>query len=85
MDTTNFYHKDGSLSSVRMRCGGLASTSYVGSTRGGSTWTMGGSSMRFSNSGRFLGASVSTGGGTTYFGRNGSASSHITAYSGEEW
>lgn len=85
MDVTNFYHKDGSVSSMRTRTGGFSSTSYVGSMRGGSTWKMGGSSMRFSHNGRFLGASVSTGAGTSYFGRNGSAASHIAAYSGEDW
>lgn len=85
MDITNFYHKDGSLSSIRSSYGGISSISYVGSSRSGSTWKMGGNSMRFSNAGRFLGSGVSTGAGTTYFGRNGSASSHIAAYSGEDW
>lgn len=85
MDVTNFHHRDGSTSSVRTSFGGFSSTSYVGSSRGGTTWRLGNSSMRFNNRGEFLGSSVTTGGGTTYFGRHGGVSSHITAYDGDDW
>ena len=84
MDVTNFHHRDGSLSSIRTSCGNFSSTSYVGALRGGTTWRMGNSSMRFDDRGNILGSSVATGGGTTYFGRHGGVSSHIAAYDGDD-
>ena len=85
MNVTNFHHKDGGLSSIRTSFGGFSSTSYMGSLRGGTTCRMGNSSMRFDNQGSLLGSSVTTGGGTTYFGRHGGVSSHIAAYDGDDW
>lgn len=85
MDIANFNHRDGSLSSTRTSYDGFSNTSYVGSSRGGTTWTVGNSSIRCDNRGNLLGSSVTTGGGTTYFGRHGGVSSHIAAYDGGDW
>lgn len=78
--STNFYHDNGSLSSVRTSSGGISSTSYVGSLRGGSTFRTGNVFSRFGSDGSYLGSGIHLGGSTSYFSSSGSPSSHIASY-----
>ena len=84
MHSTEFSHQDGSTSSVRTSYGGFSSTSYCGSTRGGMTSRSGGTSLRMSSHGKFLGSGYTTNSGTTYFGRNGSVHSNLPAYTEDD-
>lgn len=77
---TNFYHDDGSISSIRTSSGDMSSTSYIGSMKGGSTFRTGNILSRIGSDGTYLGSSIQLGGNTSYFSGSGHSSSHIASY-----
>lgn len=81
---TTFFHKDGSPSSSRTTFGSsvnkISFSKYFGSSSGGVTFKNGAFTSRLNNLGQCIGSGLKTGGGTTYFGKNGSVSSHIAAF-----
>ena len=80
MITTNFMHDNGKISSSRTSSGMFSQTSYVNSNRGGITGKIGNFSYRLNNQGQFIGTGLTVGRHTTYFGRNGSVTNHMTAF-----
>lgn len=80
MSTTNFTHDSGGISSNRTTSGMHSLTSYTDSSRGGITSHVGNFTYRLNNSGQCIGSSLTVGHYSTYFGRNGSVSSRLTAF-----
>ncbi|MEE1362518.1 MAG: hypothetical protein U0K23_08055 [Selenomonadaceae bacterium] len=80
MSVTYFYSDDGTLSSYRNRCSFSDFTNYTASNRGGITLRNNISTMRISNSGRYLGSGFSSPSGMTYFNRHGGVGTHIMSY-----
>jgi hypothetical protein len=80
MNSTNFYHDNGSISSIRTSSGGISSASYIGSMKGGSTFSTGNVLSRISSNGSYLGSGIRIGNGSSYFSASGHPSSHITSY-----
>lgn len=80
MFSTNFYHDDGSISSIRTSSGNISSISYIGSMKGGSTFRTGNILSRIGSDGTYLGSGLQLGGNTSYFSSSGHPSSHIASY-----
>ena len=80
MSTTCFKKDSGGISSIRTNSGMHSLTSYMDSVRGGITSRIGNFTYRLNNSGQCIGSSLNVGRHTTYFGRNGSVSSRLTAF-----
>lgn len=80
MISTNYFNNDGSLSSVKTSTGVGTISRYIGSSRGGSTFTVGNISTRISNSGRYMGSAYSMFGRTSYFNSSGGLSSHRASF-----
>lgn len=84
MHNTFFYKKDGSPSSVRTTVGeGKSKTSfsqYFGSNDGGTTVKNGPFTSRFNKQGQCISFGITSGRHTTYVGKNGNLTDHITAF-----
>jgi len=74
MSTTIFSDKNGGISSTRVTIGGpnnkVSLTSYMGSSKGGTTFKNKYLTTRVNNKGQAIGHGLTTGKHTTYYGRN---------------
>lgn len=84
MGTTVFYKKDGSISSIRTTTGSgnnkVSQTHYMGSTRGGVTFSNNGYSARFNNKGQSMGTSIKMGNSTSYYNSFGSPTASMKPF-----